>query len=141
EQRTPLRQSTTDRRMLRSKLDQQFRRSQFKKPQLQLLRHRPPAILEVVRFNKSADHRPILVALSLLGSHEIGQRHQLVRTAALRAQRHSSLPKLRKGVDAAHLRHNVYSQSINFRSVTAEVNRVTFAQILGFKSWNCDDFS
>ena len=42
-----------------------------------LLTGRVFAILEVVYLDESADHRPILVALCLLGSDQIGKRHQV----------------------------------------------------------------
>ena len=44
------------------------------------------AMLEIVGFDKSANHRPILVALSFLRFHQIGQRHQLVGGTVFREQ-------------------------------------------------------
>jgi len=59
--------------------DKQLGRAELSEPESDARRRRVLAMLEVVGLHESPDHRPVLVALPLLGSDEVGQGHEVAR--------------------------------------------------------------
>jgi hypothetical protein len=61
-------------RMLHAYPDQEFWSTEFLEPKRHQTCVAGLALEKIALFDKAPDHRPILVALSLLGEDEIGQR-------------------------------------------------------------------
>ena len=68
--------------------DKQLGRAELSEPESDMRRRRVLAVLEVVGLHESPDHRPVLVALRLLGSDQVGQRHEIEREPVGQGDRH-----------------------------------------------------
>jgi hypothetical protein len=74
-------EATASRRIPLCDLDEQLGSAQLEQPEADLRWLSSIPVLEIVSFHETANHRPILVSLSLLGLHEIREREQVARKA------------------------------------------------------------
>jgi hypothetical protein len=115
--------------MAGGEFDEQHRRAQLFQPELRLPRTRIRPVLQVVSFDEPTQHRPVLVALGLLGLHQIGQRQQVVFVAIRRLDGRAPHPQDIEGLHAAHGRHDVDPHACRIRMTTAKVQGMAATQI------------
>ena len=120
--------------------DEQLGRAELAEPESNVRRRRVLAMLEVVRLHESPDHRPVLVALGLLGSDQVGQRHEIAREPAGQGDRRAASPQRRERRHTTHPGHDVDAHVKGVRMPAAEMHGVAPPQILKPERRNGNDF-
>ncbi len=110
--------------------------SKLLKPEAYLRRSRPGTRLKITGFDKTLDHRPVLVALRILGFHEIRQRQYITRGPIRHLDRGPAPPQLRKWIDAPHNGHDVHPHPRSVRVMASEMNGVAAFQVLQCERWD-----
>ena len=108
----------------------QLGRAELSEPESDVTRRRVLAMLEVVGLHESSDHRPVLVALRLLGSDQVGQRHEIAREPVGQGDRRAASPQGRERRHATHSGHDVDAHVKGVRMAAAEVHGVAPPQML-----------
>ena len=110
--------------------DEQLGRAELSEPESDARRRRVLAMLEVVGLHESPDHRPVLVALRLLGSDEVGQGHEIAREPVRQGDRRAASPQGRERRHATHPGHDVDAHVKGVRMPAAEMYGVAPLQML-----------
>ena len=110
--------------------DEQLGRAELSEPESDVRRRRMLAMLEIVGLHESPDHRPVLVALRLLGLDEVGQRHEIAREPVGQGDGRAASPQGRERRHAAHAGHDVDAHVKGVRMPAAEVHGVAPPQML-----------
>ena len=116
-------------------LDQQGGRTHFQQPEADSLRRFAVTVLEVVRFHQPCDHGPVFVALRLLGADQVWQRQQFHRLPVHDGGGPPG-PQLGELLNASELGHDVHSDPVRFRMMTAKMHRQSHLQIPTIERWN-----
>ena len=98
-----------------------------------------PVALEPTPVNQTAEHRPVLVTLSLLSPHQIGQR-QHIDFYTLGLNHRAPVPQNLKRLHVTQDRHHVDAKSGNACGEASEMDGKTALQISQFKFGNSDHF-
>lgn len=110
--------------------DEQLGRAELSEPESDVRRRRVLAMLEVVGLHESPNHRPVLVALGLLGPDEVGQRHEIAREPVGQGDRRAARPQGRERRHATHPGHDVDAHVKGLRMPAAEMHGVAPPQML-----------
>ena len=140
EERTPSRCLSGTRGKCLRDFDENFGGPKFAEPEIDLSRGRLCAMIEVVSFDESAKHGPILVALGFLGLNQIREREQIALGAIGQAERGAALPKFRKGINAAHAGHDIDAQTDRLGVSATKVKGVAFPQKFDGEGGHGDEF-
>ena len=116
-----------------------LRRAQLAKPEPHLTGVGRRALREVVRLEQAAQHRPVLVALRLLGLDQVGQRHHLASSAVRQLEGVASGPEPRERVHSPHPGHDVDAHARSVRVLAAKVNGVPPPEVASIERGHRDD--
>ena len=119
--------------------DQQLGRAELSEPESDVGRRRVLAMLEVVGLHESSDHRPVPVALRLLGSDEVGQRQEIAREPVGQGDCRAASPQGRERRHATHSGHDIDAHVKGVRMPAAEVHGVAPPQMLEPEGRDGDD--
>lgn len=90
--------------------------------------------------DQAADHRPVFVALGLLGKDEIGKREQINKLAFC-FDRDATLPEQFEGWNTSQVGHQIDAEFVETWKTTAEVDRMTSGQKIAIEVRDRDWFS
>ena len=93
--------------MTLGQFQEQFRGAQFLEPEPDLWRFGVLLVLEIVCLDQTTDHRPILVALGLLGLDQVGQGEEVDFFTAGQLKCGPPSPQSGEGIHPAHSGHNI----------------------------------
>lgn len=130
QQRAARRKLAAKPRMGLGQFHQQLRGAEFPQPEFHPRGMRPAAILKVVRFDQSPDHRPVFVVLGFLRLHQVGQQKRIASCSVRQFDDGAPPPELGERIQPAH-----FGLSCSFQKRKGLKNRTIEEEEEGFGFW------